>query len=206
MRKWPVRLSQSVRTKLAKPPRERNVTRHIGIVGAGIAGLHLALYLQKHGVDATLITDRAPDEYREHPAVQHGRASSCDDRARELSGRQSLEATRRITIITTIISSISRSRSVPWLFLQSEPGRRLSDLSPGADGRFPASRRQNRVSPDRGGRHRARWSPASICWWSRPARARSASSSPTGRSTRLTRSRSGASASVFIPACDNRTR
>ena len=38
--------------------------RRIGIVGAGIAGLHLALYLQKHGVDATLITDRAPDEYR----------------------------------------------------------------------------------------------------------------------------------------------
>jgi 2-polyprenyl-6-methoxyphenol hydroxylase-like FAD-dependent oxidoreductase len=40
------------------------VTRHIGIVGAGIAGLHLALYLQKHGVDATLITDRAPHDYR----------------------------------------------------------------------------------------------------------------------------------------------
>jgi 2-polyprenyl-6-methoxyphenol hydroxylase-like FAD-dependent oxidoreductase len=40
------------------------VTRHIGIVGAGTAGLHLALYLQKHGVEATLITDRAPDEYR----------------------------------------------------------------------------------------------------------------------------------------------
>ena len=40
------------------------MTRHIGIVGAGIAGLHLALYLQKHGVDATLITDRAPEDYR----------------------------------------------------------------------------------------------------------------------------------------------
>ncbi len=38
--------------------------RNIGIVGAGIAGLHLALYLQKHGVDATLITDRTPDEFR----------------------------------------------------------------------------------------------------------------------------------------------
>ncbi len=36
----------------------------IGIVGAGIAGLHLALYLQKHGVDATIITDRAPEDYR----------------------------------------------------------------------------------------------------------------------------------------------
>lgn len=40
------------------------MTRSIGIVGAGIAGLHLALYLQKHGVAATLITDRTPDDYR----------------------------------------------------------------------------------------------------------------------------------------------
>jgi 2-polyprenyl-6-methoxyphenol hydroxylase-like FAD-dependent oxidoreductase len=40
------------------------VARSIGIVGAGIAGLHLALYLQKHGVDATIITDRAPEDYR----------------------------------------------------------------------------------------------------------------------------------------------
>ena len=41
------------------------MARNIGIVGAGIAGLHLALYLQKHGVDATLITDRAPEDYRD---------------------------------------------------------------------------------------------------------------------------------------------
>src|SRR5262249_11695916 len=40
------------------------MTRNIGIVGAGIAGLHLALYLQKHGVEATLITDRTPEDYR----------------------------------------------------------------------------------------------------------------------------------------------
>jgi 2-polyprenyl-6-methoxyphenol hydroxylase-like FAD-dependent oxidoreductase len=40
------------------------VARNIGIVGAGIAGLHLALYLQKHGVDSTIITDRAPEDYR----------------------------------------------------------------------------------------------------------------------------------------------
>jgi 2-polyprenyl-6-methoxyphenol hydroxylase-like FAD-dependent oxidoreductase len=39
--------------------------REIGIVGAGVAGLHLALYLQKHGVDATIITDREPREYRD---------------------------------------------------------------------------------------------------------------------------------------------
>ena len=40
------------------------MTHHIGIVGAGIAGLHLALYLQKHGVDATIVTDRKPEDYR----------------------------------------------------------------------------------------------------------------------------------------------
>ncbi len=36
----------------------------IGIVGAGIAGLHLALYLQQRGIRATIITDREPDAYR----------------------------------------------------------------------------------------------------------------------------------------------
>ena len=30
--------------------------RSIGIVGAGIGGLHLALYLQKHGVDGLINT------------------------------------------------------------------------------------------------------------------------------------------------------
>ena len=38
--------------------------RHIGIVGAGVAGLHLALYLQKHGVKATILTDRPPEDFR----------------------------------------------------------------------------------------------------------------------------------------------
>jgi len=38
--------------------------RSIGIVGAGVGGLHLALYLQKHGIDATLLTERAAEDYR----------------------------------------------------------------------------------------------------------------------------------------------
>jgi hypothetical protein len=38
------------------------VTRNIGIRRRR---LHLALYLQKHGVEATLITDRAPKDYRQ---------------------------------------------------------------------------------------------------------------------------------------------
>lgn len=38
------------------------MNRHIGIVGAGVAGLHLGLYLRQHGIDATIITDRNPAE------------------------------------------------------------------------------------------------------------------------------------------------
>jgi 2-polyprenyl-6-methoxyphenol hydroxylase-like FAD-dependent oxidoreductase len=36
--------------------------RHIGIIGAGVAGLHLGLHLRQNGIDATIITDRNPDE------------------------------------------------------------------------------------------------------------------------------------------------
>jgi hypothetical protein len=36
----------------------------IGIVGAGVAGLHLGLFLLQHGVSATIYTDRGPDEVR----------------------------------------------------------------------------------------------------------------------------------------------
>ncbi|MDF1774551.1 MAG: monooxygenase [Rhizobiaceae bacterium] len=38
------------------------MNKSIGIIGAGIAGLHLALYLQKHGIEATVITDRDPED------------------------------------------------------------------------------------------------------------------------------------------------
>ena len=40
------------------------MTKRVGIVGAGTAGLHLALYLQKYGVEATIFTDRQIDEYK----------------------------------------------------------------------------------------------------------------------------------------------
>ncbi|WP_428382068.1 styrene monooxygenase subunit StyA [Nevskia ramosa] len=39
------------------------MSKKIGIIGAGTAGLHLGLYLRQHGVDVTLYTDRKPDEY-----------------------------------------------------------------------------------------------------------------------------------------------
>jgi 2-polyprenyl-6-methoxyphenol hydroxylase-like FAD-dependent oxidoreductase len=47
-------------TRLAEPP-------HIGVVGAGLAGCHLALYLQQHGVPVTLYAERSPQ------AVRNGR-------------------------------------------------------------------------------------------------------------------------------------
>jgi len=37
---------------------------NIGIVGSGIAGLQLGLFLQKHGVDATIYSDRSPEQIR----------------------------------------------------------------------------------------------------------------------------------------------
>ncbi|MDF0496697.1 styrene monooxygenase subunit StyA [Bradyrhizobium yuanmingense] len=39
------------------------MSKSIGILGAGIGGLHLALYLQKQGIAATVLTDRAPEQY-----------------------------------------------------------------------------------------------------------------------------------------------
>jgi 2-polyprenyl-6-methoxyphenol hydroxylase-like FAD-dependent oxidoreductase len=36
--------------------------KRIGIIGAGVAGLHLGLYLRQHDVDATIISDRTADQ------------------------------------------------------------------------------------------------------------------------------------------------
>ena len=37
---------------------------NIGIVGTGIAGLHLGLFLRQHGISATIYADRTPDQQR----------------------------------------------------------------------------------------------------------------------------------------------
>ena len=39
--------------------------KNIGIVGSGIGGLHLALFLQKHGQEATIYTDKSADQIRD---------------------------------------------------------------------------------------------------------------------------------------------
>src|SRR5215475_3081961 len=40
------------------------IMKNIGIIGSGIAGLHLGLFLQRHGVDATIYSDRTPEQIR----------------------------------------------------------------------------------------------------------------------------------------------
>ena len=44
--------------------------KNIGIVGSGIAGLQLGLFLQQHGMDATLYSDKSPDEIRDESLAQ----------------------------------------------------------------------------------------------------------------------------------------
>lgn len=39
------------------------MSKSIGIIGAGTAGLHLGLHLLQNGIDATIYTDRRPEEY-----------------------------------------------------------------------------------------------------------------------------------------------
>ena len=129
------------------------MARNIGIVGAGIAGLHLALYLQKHGVDATIITDRPPEDYRGHSPAQHRRASPRDDRARGLSRRQSLDRSEGPLLLPRPRLQFSAAAELPRRFLEGEPRRRLPDLSPGPDAGFYEARRQDRISPHRGARH-----------------------------------------------------
>ena len=177
--------------------------RTIGIVGAGVGGLHLALYLQKHGVDATIITDRAPDEYRNSRSAQYRRASSCDDRARDRARHRPLVGSEAVLCLSRPRLQFSAAAALPRRFHEAEPRGRLPDLSADTDGGLRAPRRQDRNSPHRGRRHSRRWSIASICWSSPPARARSANCSPIGPNIRPIRSRSAVCASACTKACDS---
>jgi styrene monooxygenase A-like protein len=57
----------------------------IGIVGSGIAGLHLGLFLQQHSVPATIYSDRTPDQLRSARLPNTvGRAEHTQARERRL--------------------------------------------------------------------------------------------------------------------------
>jgi hypothetical protein len=43
--------------------------KHIGIIGADIAALHLGLRLRQRGIDCTIITDRSPDQVAAGPLM-----------------------------------------------------------------------------------------------------------------------------------------
>ncbi|HWM48999.1 MAG TPA: styrene monooxygenase/indole monooxygenase family protein [Xanthobacteraceae bacterium] len=45
------------------------MSKRIGILGAGVAGLHLGLLLRKHGIDATIITDRPAETLAKMPLL-----------------------------------------------------------------------------------------------------------------------------------------
>ncbi len=54
----------------------------IGIVGAGVAGLHLGLFLQKHGIAATIHTEKTPEQQLDGP-LSNIVIRSAPTRARE---------------------------------------------------------------------------------------------------------------------------
>ena len=63
--------------------------KRIGIIGAGVAGLHLGLYLRQHDTSATIITDRTAEQ------IARGRLPntapiSADDRPGKDARRRSL--------------------------------------------------------------------------------------------------------------------
>lgn len=72
------------------------MSSRIGIVGAGTAGLHLALYLQQHGIEVTVITDRRAEEVeaaRLLNTVAHHAVTLTRERALGLTMWDHLDAT-----------------------------------------------------------------------------------------------------------------
>jgi hypothetical protein len=60
------------------------MAKHIGIVGSGFAGLHLALMLQQRGVETTLYTDRSAQQMRNGAPAVLARWASTIAHEREL--------------------------------------------------------------------------------------------------------------------------
>src|SRR5215216_1441407 len=44
--------------------RKEHTMNNIGIIGAGIAGLQLGLFLRSYGIEATIYTEKTPDQQR----------------------------------------------------------------------------------------------------------------------------------------------
>ena len=62
------------------------MTKRIAIVGGGIGGLHLGLYLRDHDIDVTIHTDRHPEEYAKvrllNTVAHHSVTVAREDRLR----------------------------------------------------------------------------------------------------------------------------
>jgi hypothetical protein len=58
---------------------------HIGIIGSGIAGLHLGLALRQHGIDATIYSERTPEQLRARQLSNMVARNACTrERERQL--------------------------------------------------------------------------------------------------------------------------
>ena len=120
--------------------------RTIGIVGAGVGGLHLALYLQKHGVDATIITDRAPDEYRNSRllnTVAHHRVTIARE---NYLGIDHWRDPKLFYYYHDHVFNFPQPLRFRGDFTRAEPRGRLPHLSADADAGLRAARRQDRDS------------------------------------------------------------
>ena len=164
--------------------------RRIGIVGAGIAGLHLALYLQKHGVDATIITDRAPEDYRDIRLLNTVAHHHVTIAREDYLGVNHWTDPKDHYYYHDHVFNFPQPLSFRGDF--SRPSRAVDYriYLPALMEDFAGAAARSNIAASRRAISR-RWSPVSICWSSPPARARSASSSPTGRNTRPIRSRNG---------------
>ncbi len=152
--------------------------RRIGIVGAGIAGLHLALYLQKHGVDATLITDRAPDEYRGIRLLNTVAHHHVTIAREDYLGVNHWNDPKHHYYYHDHFFNFPQPISFRGYF--SRPSRAVDYriYLPALMKDFARSRRQDRIPPDRGKRYRAAGRPL------RPAR-RLHRQGPARRAVRL---------------------
>ena len=176
------------------------MARNIGIVGAGIAGLHLALYLQKHGVDATIITDRAPEDYRNSRLLNTVAHHHVTIAREDYLGVNHWTDPKDHYYYHDHVFNFPQPLSFRGDF--SRPSRAVDYriYLPALMNDFTRRGGRSNIGASKRAISR-RSSIVSIFWWYRPARGRSASSSPTGRSIRLTRSRNGVCVSASTPAC-----